>query len=200
MDVDGQRKRAEQIVFVKTAPTDPLRPAPAPRKLSSMDIAEMDLMKGNTAEAADLAGKALTDPAADHGRATYLLARVDLMEGRPDKAMQGFQSALSMSHDPRTLAWSHIYIGRLYDIETDPERDKAIAEYKTALAVRDSRPDTRQAAEAGLARPFALPQRAALKAAATDAGDQDADKDFDPTGKAEKDAYKPPPSPPVTPH
>jgi hypothetical protein len=51
------------------------------------------------------------------------------------------------------------------------------------LQVRDSQPDTKQAAEAGLKRPFALPQREAKPA--------DDDKDFDPTGKAEKDAYKP---------
>jgi hypothetical protein len=58
-----------------------------------------------------------------------------------------------------------------------------VAEYKAALTVRDSRPDTKQAAENGIAKPFALPQRARRT---------DDDKDFDPTGKAEKEAYKPP--------
>jgi hypothetical protein len=44
-------------------------------------------------------------------------------------------------------------------------------------------PDTKQAAESGLAKPFLLPQRP--KPA-------DDDQPFDPTGKAEKEAYKPP--------
>jgi tetratricopeptide (TPR) repeat protein len=139
-------------------------------------------MKGKSGEAADLAEKALADPAGDHARATYVLARIDLMEGDPEKATEGFEHTLALSKDPRTMAWSHIYLGRLYDTQNPPARDKAVAEYKAALAVRDSRPDTRQAAESGIAKPFALPQRAK----------PDDDKNFDPTGKAEKDAYKPP--------
>jgi hypothetical protein len=54
--------------------------------------------------------------------------------------------------------------------------------------VRDGRPDTREAAESGVSKPFALPQRAPQPGAAQ----QDSDAPFDPTGKAEKDAYKPP--------
>jgi tetratricopeptide (TPR) repeat protein len=149
-----------------------------------MDLAELDLMKGDAGDAADLAEKAMADPKGDHGRATYVLARIELMQGDPQKAMEGFSAALRLSKDPRTLAWSHIYLGRLYDIETEPERDKALAEYRAALEVRDSRPDTKLAAEAGVAKPYALPQRARPAAA-------DDDAPFDPTGKAEKDAYKP---------
>jgi hypothetical protein len=183
MDVEGQRRHAEQILFLKDAPTDPLRPQPQPRKIEGMDLAELDLMKGESGAAADLAEKALADPAGDHARAAYVMARIDLMEGDPEKATQGFEQTLTLSKDPRTMAWSHIYLGRLYDSMNPPARDKAVAEYKAALAARDSRPDTKQAAESGIAKPFALPQRAKPK---------DNDKDFDPAGKAEKDAYKPP--------
>jgi tetratricopeptide (TPR) repeat protein len=184
MDVEGQRRHAEKILFAKTAAVDPLRPTPQPRKIEGMDLAELKLMKGDTDGAGDLADKALADPKGDHGRATYVLARIELMQGDPQKAMEGFTAALSLSKDPRTLAWSHIYLGRLYDIETKPERDRAVAEYKAALEVRDSRPDTKQAAEAGIAKPYALPQREHPTAA-------DDDAPFDPTGKAEKEAYRP---------
>jgi len=186
MDVDRERKHAEEVIFVKSVPADPLRPASAPRKVAGMDLAELDLMKGNTGDAADLAEKALADPRGDHGRATYVLARIDLMQGDPEKAAKGFAQTLAVSKDPRTMAWSHIYLGRLYDTSTPPQRERAVAEYKAALEVRDSRPDTKLAAEAGVQKPFALPQRAQPRP-------QDDDKDFDPTGKAEKDAYKPPP-------
>jgi len=37
------------------------------------------------------------------------------------------------------------------------ERDQAIAEYKLALAARDGQPDTKEAAESGLKKPFTLP-------------------------------------------
>jgi tetratricopeptide (TPR) repeat protein len=185
MDVDRERKHAEEIIFVKNVPADPLRAVVAPRKLEGVDLAEADLLKGDANDAADLADKAMTDPNADHGRATYVLARVDLMHGDPEKAQQEFAKALTLSRDPRTMAWCHIYLGRLYDIESTPERDKAVAEYKAALEVRDGRPDTRIAAESGVAKPYALPQRAKRQT------DPDDDKDFDPTGKAEKQAYKP---------
>ncbi len=160
MDVDRERKHAGEIQFAKVAEADPLRPATAPRKLAGLDLAELDLMQGNLPAAGELAEKALVEPGADVGRAKYVLARIDLMEKRPDEAMEGFEAALQLSKDPRTQAWSHIYLGRLYDTESTPERDKAIAEYKAALAVRDGRPDTRAAAESGVARPFQLPQRA----------------------------------------
>lgn len=183
MDLDRQRHHAEQILFLKDAPTDPLRPHTQPRTIEGMDLAELDLMKGDSGAAADIAEKALADPKGDHARATYVMARIDLMEGDPEKATEGFERTLTLSKDPRTMAWSHIYLGRLYDTQDPPARDKAVAEYKAALAARDSRPDTKAAAESGIAKPFALPQRAKPK---------DDDKDFDPTGKAEKDAYKPP--------
>ena len=185
MDVDRERRHAEEIVFVKTVPADPLRPNTAPRKIEGMDLAELDLMTGKPAEAGDIAEKALADPKGDHARAQYVLARIDLMSGDPEKAMAGFQQTLALSKDPRTMAWSHIYLGRLYDSMNPPDRDHALAEYKLAEAVRDSQPDTKKAAEAGLAKPFALPLRAKQPT-------PDDDKDFDPTGKAEKDSYQPP--------
>ena len=186
MDVDRERKHAGEIQFAKEAPADPLRPASAPRKLAGLDLAELDLMQGNLPAAGELAENALTQPGADVGRAKYVLARIDLMERRPDDAIQGFEAALQLSKDPRTQAWSHIYLGRLYDTEKEPERDKAIAEYKAALAVRDARPDTKAAAESGVAHPFQLPQRSQPTPTP-----KDDDPNFDPTGKAEKDSYKP---------
>jgi len=182
MDVDRERKHAEQIVFVKNVPADPLRPSSGPRKIEGMDLAELDLMKGKPDEAAELAEKALADPKGDHARAQYVLARIDLMQDDPDEAIEKFHQTLALSKDPRTLAWSHIYLGRLYDTQKVPDRTAALAEYKQALSVRDSQPDTKKAAENGLAKPFALPARAQQPAP---------DADFDPTGKAEKDVYKP---------
>ncbi|MGA7158763.1 MAG: hypothetical protein WBY53_18100 [Acidobacteriaceae bacterium] len=183
MDVQREKRAAQQILFVRSVPPDPLRPTVQPHKIEGLELAELDLMKGDKDDAADIAEQALSDPRGDHASATYLLARIDLMDGDPDKASKGFEQTLQMSKDPRTLAWSHIYLGRLYDTMEPPERAKAVSEYKEALVVRDSRPDTRQAAESGIARPFMLPQR--------DTPPED-NQPFDPTGKAQKEAYKPP--------
>jgi tetratricopeptide (TPR) repeat protein len=182
MDVQREKRAAQQILFVHSIPADPLREEAQPRKIEGMQLAELDLLKGDKDAAADLAEKALADPAGDHAKATYVLARIDLMEGDPEKASKGFEQTLTLSKDPRTVAWSHIYLGRLYDTMDPPDRQKAVAEYKAALVMRDSLPDTKKAAESGISKPFMLPQR---EKPASD------DQPFDPTGKAEKDAYKP---------
>ena len=113
------------------------------------------------------------------------LKKLSALKTLTPEAMAGFEATLKSTTDPRTLAWSHIYLGRLYDSMNPPDRDHAVAEYKAALAARDGRPDTKEAAQNGIAKPFALPLRANRPPASDD------DKDFDPTGKAEKDSYKP---------
>jgi tetratricopeptide (TPR) repeat protein len=189
MDVDRQRRAAEQVVFLPEGSNDFVKRAP--RKLTGMDLAEMKLMKGDTSGADEMADEALKANPND-ARAHYLAGRIELIHGDPGAAMEHFNKTLALAKDPRTLAWTHIYIGRLYDIAHDPEkpgdnhpeRPKALAEYKAALAVRDSQPDTRAAAEQGLKEPFLLPKRTQTK-------DDDDDTPFDPSGKAEKKAYRP---------
>jgi tetratricopeptide (TPR) repeat protein len=83
------------------------------------------------------------------------LARADLKNGKMEDAQGAFQQSVKLGHDARLLAWSHIYLGRILDVQQ--ERDQAIAEYKLALAARDGQPDTKEAAESGLKKPFTLP-------------------------------------------
>jgi len=184
MDVERERHKDQQIVFLPEGTHDLVRRAP--RQLAGLDLAETKLMKGDLDAATALAKTALDDPKADHAQAHYLLARVNLMQREPQAAIDGFQATLNSSKDPRTLAWSHIYLGRLYDVV--PNREKAVAEYRAALTVRDSQPDTKAAAEKGLKEPFAAPKSQNTPA-------QQEEEPLDPSGKAEKDAYRPPPPP-----
>jgi len=187
MDVDRQRHAAEQVTFLPEGSHDFVRRAP--RQLKGMDLAEMKLMKGDTAGAQMMADEALKANPNDP-QANYLAGRVELVEGDPGSALTHLNKTLTLAKDPRTLAWAHIYLGRLYDVALDPEhpdqehpeRTKAIAEYKAALAVRDSQPDTKAAAEKGLKEPFLLPRRSEAP---------DDNEPLDPSGKAEKDAYRP---------
>jgi len=73
--------------------------------------------------------------------------RVDLMSGHPERRSRTSET-LATSKEQRLLAWSHIYLGRMLDLEC--KRDEALAEYKEALAVRDGQLDTRLAAERGV--------------------------------------------------
>jgi tetratricopeptide (TPR) repeat protein len=191
MDVDREKHHDEQIEFLPVGSQELVRRAP--RRLVGMDLAEMKLMKGDVSGAEDMADAALKANPED-ARANYLAGRVELMKGEPDDALAHLTKTLTLAKDPRTLAWTHIYLGRLYDIERDPNdpgasgagRAKAIAQYKAALAVRDGQPDTKAAADKGIQEPFALPKRE------RSAQDED-DAPLDPSGKAEKDAYRPPP-------
>lgn len=199
MDVDRERHHDEQIAFLPAGSggdsefRDPVRRAP--RQLTGLDLGEMKLMKGDLNGAGEIAETALkANPG--NPEAHYLLGRINLMQGDPDEALDHLTQTVKLSHDPRTIAWAHIYLGRMYDVARDPDnpdairpqRDKAIAEYRAALANRDSQPDTKAAAEKGIKEPFALPKRAM-----PGNGQQDDSKGLDPTGKAEKEAYRPPP-------
>jgi tetratricopeptide (TPR) repeat protein len=184
MDVDNERHKDEHIAFVaQPSGSDVVRRTP--RQLTGLDLAEMKLLKGDKDGAEEIADSALADPNGDHAAAHYLLARIDLMDGQPEDAVTHFTETLRISRDPRTLAWAHIYLGRLYD--TKPDRPKALDEYREALTVRDDRPDTKAAAEQGLKAPFALPKRTAASS------DLEDDTPLDPSGKAEKESYRPTP-------
>ena len=115
-------------------------------------------MKGDIPGATAIAQKAIDAHSADAAQAEFILARADLMNGKVQDAVDAFNKTISSSKDPRELAWSHIYLGRIHDVED--ERDDAIAEYKAALTVRDGQPDTKAAAEQGLKQPLALPAQA----------------------------------------
>ncbi len=156
MDVDAQVHQGKQIAFAEQAPADVVRPASSGRGL---DKAEAMLKAGDAEGASKLAQQALKDHTADPARADYLLALCWLMKGDMDSAANDFHETVRLAEDPRLLAWSHIYLGRIADVRD--ERPDALVEYKTAMNVRDGQPDTLQAAQKGLAQPFALPHGAA---------------------------------------
>jgi hypothetical protein len=183
MEVDREAHRDKQIEFLSQGTHDVV--TRVPRQLAGLELAEMKLLKGDTDGASAIAKSVLADPQGDHAQAHYVLARIDLMQRQPGAAIGDFQETLKSSKDPRTLAWSHIYLGRLYDVI--PDREKALTEYHAALTVRDGQPDTKAAAESGLKQPFAAPGE-------KQQAEPDEDAPLDPSGKAEKDAYRPPPS------
>jgi tetratricopeptide (TPR) repeat protein len=159
MDVEQQVKRAHHIEFDKEADGEVLGRG-TPRKLTGLDLAEARLAAGDVPAASVLARQSLTVQAdtaeskASAARANFILARAAILTGHPDDAIDGFQKTLAASKEPRLLAWSHIYLGRMLDL--DCKRDQAISEYTTALTVRDGQQDTRLAAERGLKTAYAV--------------------------------------------
>jgi len=84
----------------------------------------------------------------DQPRAWYGLGVVAMMEQDGPRAKQVFGRLTSGEHaatqDPLVLAWSHVHLGTLYDIEGQPDRAKA--EFEAALAVQGAPQNAKQAA------------------------------------------------------
>jgi len=183
MDVDQQVHRARQIQFDAQADDDVMQRS-KPRPLTGLDLAEAKLASGDVAAAAALAQKVIEGPTdtiastANAARAHFIMARVDLMTGHPDEAVDDFQKTLATSKEQRLLAWSHIYLGRMLDLEC--KRDEAVAEYKDALTVRDGQLDTRLAAERGVKTAYV--QRGHEHDCDDETGDSDAPVAGGPTG------------------
>lgn len=175
MDVEQQVHRARQMEFDKEADAEVLGRA-KPRKLAGMDLAEAKLSGGDVATASSMAKAVIAHPkdtldsTTETAHAYFILARAAMLTVHPDDAIEDFQKTLSTSKEPRLLAWSHIYLGRMLDLEC--KRDEAVAEYKEALKVRDGQQDTRLAAEHGVTTSYA--------AARGHSCDDDADDDGPP--------------------
>jgi tetratricopeptide (TPR) repeat protein len=155
MDVSAELSRVKHITFNQESSSDVVHRSP--RELRGLDLAEMKLMKGDTDGAGALAQQSVADKSGDVARANFILARVAIMHRDVPGAQHDFEETLRLSKDPRMLAWSHIYLGRIYDIQD--QRDQAVNEYRAALTVRDGEADTRMAAEKGLKQPYAVPQQ-----------------------------------------
>ena len=178
MDVGRVQHTAEQIQFLPQGSNEYVRRAP--RQPTGMMLAEKKMLEGDLDGAEALADRALADPQQDHGDALYMKARIQLMEGDPSTSKTGFEEVLRTSHTPHLLAWAHIYLGRLYDTKNPPDRPHALAEYKAALTVPGVPVDARAAADKGLKTAFVVPKV-----------EHREEEPFDPTGKKEKEAYKP---------
>jgi len=89
----------------------------------------------------------------DQTRAWYGIGLVALMDHDGVRAKEVFGRLTAGEHtasdDPMVLAWSHIYLARIYDDEG--QTDQAKAQYQEALAVSGSPDQARQAAQKGLA-------------------------------------------------
>ena len=88
----------------------------------------------------------------DQARAWYGIGLVALLDHDAARAKQVFGRLTIGEHaateDPMVLAWSHIYLARIYDDEGNPQVVKS--EYESALAVEGAPEQAKQAAQKGL--------------------------------------------------
>jgi tetratricopeptide (TPR) repeat protein len=156
IDVGSQKKRASQIAFSAEAAPEVVQASQhASQPQKKIDLAEKALASGNPAEAEKLAQDSLKSNE-DPARAYFVLAKVASFNGDMEAAETDFQKATDSGGSAHVVAWSHIYLGRILDIQE--ERDKAVAQYKAALAISDIPPDAKAAADKGVQQPYQTPR------------------------------------------
>ena len=154
IDVGKEQKRSAQVQFAKNADPELLRfSRPAPVKL--LMAAEQKLSSGDAESAKKLAQQALDSKSEDPGRALFILAQVATMSRDMPGARNYFEQALGVAHEPKVVAWSHIYLGRIFDLQEN--RAAALDHYRAALSAGDTLPEAKAAAERGLQQPYEPP-------------------------------------------
>lgn len=177
IDVRREVKQTAQIQFAAESDPEVLH-LERPKEGKLLSTAEERLSAGDSETAERLAKEALAEKTEDPGRALFILAQISLNKNI-DGARDYFEQALQATSEPKVVAWSHIYLGRILDLQDDdtggPLRAQAVAHYKAAEGASDSLPAAKAAAEQGLEKPYAPP------ASARDKNDKDgaADKDKD---------------------
>lgn len=88
----------------------------------------------------------------DQPRAWYGIGLVALLDRDAEKAKQVFGRLTTgehaASHDPMVMAWSHVYLGRIF--EDEGQLDRAKTEYQAVLTVQGAPAQAQQAAQKGL--------------------------------------------------
>jgi hypothetical protein len=158
IDVRKEERLAATTQFAPSADPEILhlsRPALEGKLLTT---AEQRLSTGDVAGAQKLAQQALDEKSEDAGRALFILAQVAVKNKDMDGARNYFEKALGAAHEPKVVVWSHIYLGRIFDLEE--ERDAALDHYRAALNAGDQLPEAKAAAELGLKQPYEPPSHA----------------------------------------
>jgi tetratricopeptide (TPR) repeat protein len=154
IDVKAQQKAASEVQYVRVS-------APELVQLSRMEdrkmlvTADKRLMAGDSKGAQELAQQALDKKIGDPGRALFILAQVAVANKNREGALDDFQKAIQETKDPKVVAWSHVYIGRILDMKE--EREAALTEYQAALTLGAQLPEVKAAAERGIQQAYEPP-------------------------------------------
>jgi tetratricopeptide (TPR) repeat protein len=155
IEIRQEMKRASMIQFSGEAAPELLHLAGRPDEHLLLN-AERRLAAGDPETAKKLAQKALDDQEGDSGRALFILAEIATADRDMEGARKYFEQALQTAHEPKVIAWSHIYLGRIFDLKED--RFDALDQYRAALdAAGATLPEATVAARRGLEQPYEPP-------------------------------------------
>ncbi|HUQ49535.1 MAG TPA: tetratricopeptide repeat protein [Terriglobales bacterium] len=147
VDLSRERKRLEGINFVAQAAPDVVA-ASKSRRPQLLDLAEERLAQRDPDSAHRIAQQVLDQKTGDPARAMFILGRAATLKKDIEGAQLLFERTLEVAREPRMVAWSHIYLGRILDLKCN--RESALSHYRAALQAGDASADTRTAAAKGV--------------------------------------------------
>lgn len=166
INVAEETKRLEKVEFAAAmqASAGATGQAGAGHSVSEFDAwleeGERQIAAQN-AEAAAAAFQRVLAKDPEQPRALYGLAVAAVLQGDADRAKELFHRLVlnpsqkdpgAPAKDPVILAWSHVYLGRIYDVDGD--RELAVSEYGAALAVEGAPETARLAAQRGIEKGY----------------------------------------------
>jgi tetratricopeptide (TPR) repeat protein len=168
IDAAAEAKRVQTVKFAAAEPAQKsdltvseevtrrrnLRPATIPNDpeaIAALTEGERRISEKN-ARGAEASFQKVLAKYPDQIRAWYGMGLVALLDHDGPRAKEVFgrltTGDFAANSDPLVLAWSHVYLGRIYDDEGHMEEAKL--EFQAALAVKDGPEPARQAANKGL--------------------------------------------------
>src|SRR5579862_314562 len=155
IDVTAQTSSAAAAKFtpLPAAPenkADAVKPQTEEERL--LDSADNSIFLGHYDEAKTAFQTILEKVNPKSGRALFGLAAAYTYTRKPDLAEEYFLKALDATHDVRISTWSHIYLGRIYDLKG--KRDDALAQYRAASVTATAYPEALRAVQTGMAEAY----------------------------------------------
>jgi tetratricopeptide (TPR) repeat protein len=152
------KKFAAQFADYKFAPPAPSQTVPKPVLLSQQDqlVEQGDnlIYQGKYQDAEAVFSEVLQKFDPHSARALYGMAVAAANTRKPDTAEKYFRKTLAVARDVRIVTWSHIYLGRLYDLED--RRQEALEQYRAASLTAANFPEAVRAVQAGLRLPYGV--------------------------------------------
>jgi tetratricopeptide (TPR) repeat protein len=155
INVPEQKKLAENTVF-STQSSGEIVAKSGAAEGHGIQLAEQKLAQGDYRNAQKLAQEVLDSEGPESGRALFVLALTSSKQGEMQEARSYFERTLQVAKEPHLIAWSHIYLGRIADLQDD--REAALRHYSSALNSGDDSADTKAAAQKGLDHPLQAPK------------------------------------------
>ena len=152
--VAQEKERLAQVEFAPALPpvAVPVAPPAPDSSRALLEEAQRQLQAGGYAAARAGFGRVLREVDPEEPRALYGLAIVASQQQDQELAKSYFLFALKRAREPFLLGWTHIYLGRIYDLEGS--REEALGHYQAALSLESGLEQIEEAARRGLGEPF----------------------------------------------